>query len=186
MLSDEQKKQLLRLARTGVKAAVGGEPSPDLTTEDSALLEERGAFVTLRRQGELRGCLGYVEGIKPLIEAVAENAASSALHDPRFAPVTRPEIPELTIEISALTPLTLVETPEDIQVGRHGLMICLGPKRGLLLPQVPGEFGWDREEFLARTCLKAGLPPQSWQDPNAQLFCFEAEVFSEEDFADLS
>lgn len=185
MLNDDQKKYLLRVARASLEAAVAGADRPDLHTADPALLEERGAFVTLKAHGELRGCLGYVEGVKPLIEAVAENAEAAALRDPRFAPVRRSELPDLTIEISALTPLRPVENPEEIEVGAHGLMICLGPNRGLLLPQVPGEWGWDREQFLQHTCLKAGLPAGTWQDPQAQLYSFEAEVFGEEDYPEL-
>ncbi len=180
MLSDDQKKHLLRIARQSMEAAVRGGRGPDLRTQDPALLEKRGAFVTLKRHGQLRGCLGYVEGIMPLIEAVAENAAAAALRDLRFPPVRASELPEITIEVSALTPLAPVEDPEQVEVGRHGLMVCLGPNRGLLLPQVPGEFGWQREQFLAHTCLKAGLPPDSWRNPAAQLYSFEAEVFGEE------
>lgn len=180
MLSDDQKKHLLRIARQSMEAAVTGSRGPDLRTQDPALLEKRGAFVTLKRHGQLRGCLGYVEGIMPLIEAVAENAAAAALRDPRFPPVRASELPEITIEVSALTPLVRVEDPEQVEVGRHGLMVCLGPNRGLLLPQVPGEFGWQREQFLAHTCLKAGLPPDSWRNPAAELYSFEAEVFGEE------
>jgi AmmeMemoRadiSam system protein A len=181
MLSEAQKRRLLEVARAGVVAAVtGGEP-PDVETGDPQLLEERGAFVTLHRKGQLRGCLGYVEGIMPLIEAVAENAAAAALRDPRFMPVTATELPEIDIEISALTPLQPVENTEDIQVGSHGLMVCLGPNRGLLLPQVAEELGWDREQFLSQTCAKAGLGPGSWQSPEAQLFSFEAEVFGEKE-----
>lgn len=180
MLTDEQKQVLLRVARASLEAAVKNLAPPKVDTDDPALLEKRGAFVTLKRQGQLRGCLGYVEGILPLIEAVAENAAAAALRDPRFPPVRPNELPEIKVEISALTPLVRVENPEDIQVGCHGLMVCLGPNRGLLLPQVPGEWGWGREEFLAQTCRKAGLSPGSWKDPAAELYCFEAEVFGED------
>ncbi len=180
MLTEAQKQVLIQVARASLEAAVQGQPPPELRTDDPALLEKRGAFVTLKRQGQLRGCLGYVEGIVPLIEAVAENAAAAALRDPRFPPVRPNELPEIKLEISALTPLVPVEDPEDIQVGSHGLMVCLGPNRGLLLPQVPEEWGWEREEFLAQTCRKAGLSPGSWKDPAAELYSFEAEVFGEE------
>jgi hypothetical protein len=116
----------------------------------------------------------------PLIEAVAENAAAAALRDPRFSPVRPAELPEIKLEISALTPLVPVENTDDIQVGSHGLMVCLGPNRGLLLPQVPEEYGWGREEFLSQTCRKAGLAPTDWKNEAAQMFSFEAEVFGEE------
>jgi AmmeMemoRadiSam system protein A len=179
MLTDAEKQVLLQVARASVEAAVRGEAGPDLHSDDPALLEERGAFVTLKRDGQLRGCLGYVEGVMPLIEAVAENAAAAALRDPRFPPVRPAELPELKLEISALTPLVPVEDTDDIQVGTHGLMVCLGPNRGLLLPQVPEEYGWEREEFLSQTCRKAGLGPGDWKNDAAQMFSFEAEVFGE-------
>ncbi len=115
------------------------------------------AFVTLKKAGQLRGCIGYIEPHAPLIEAVADNAQSAALRDPRFAPVTPEELPDISIEVSALTPLEPVADVEEIEIGRHGLVISQGPNHGLLLPQVPVEWGWDREEFLEHTCLKAGL-----------------------------
>lgn len=180
MLTDAQKQQLLQVAHAALEAVVQGQRLPEPHTDDPALLEERGAFVTLKRHGELRGCLGYVEGIMPLIEAVAENAAAAATRDPRFLPVRTEELPEIAIEISALTPLEPVVDPEHVEVGADGLMICLGPQRGLLLPQVPSEQGWDREQFLEHTCRKAGLPPETWQDPSAELFSFRAEVFGDE------
>ena len=185
MLNDEQKQYLLRIARATVEAAVTGGERSDLHTEDPALLEKRGAFVTLKHGGDLRGCLGYVEGIEPLIEAVAENAEAAALRDPRFAPVRASELPGILIEVSALTPLQLVEDPEAVEVGAHGLMVCLGPNRGLLLPQVAEEWGWDREQFLQQTCRKAGLAPDEWNSPRAELYSFEAEVFGEEDYPEL-
>lgn len=185
MLNDDQKKHLLRIARASVEAAVRGSARPDLHTQDPDLLEERGAFVTLKSHGDLRGCLGYVEGIEPLIEAVAENAEAAALRDPRFTPVRAGELEGILIEVSALTPLKLVENPETVEVGTHGLMVCLGPNRGLLLPQVPEEWGWDREQFLQQTCRKAGLAPDEWNNPQAELYSFEAEVFGEEDYPEL-
>ena len=179
MLTDAQKQVLLGIARAAMEAAVKGEAAPDTSTEDPALLEERGAFVTLKREGQLRGCLGYVEGIMPLIEAVAENAAAAALRDPRFPPVRPAELGEIKLEVSALTPLKPVENTDEIEVGAHGLLVCLGPNRGLLLPQVPEEYGWQREEFLSQTCRKAGLPAGSWKDPSTDIYSFEAEVFGE-------
>ncbi len=179
MLTDEEKQVLLQIARAAVEAAVQGEAPPDSSTDDPALLEQRGAFVTLKREGQLRGCLGYVEGIMPLIAAVAENAAAAALRDPRFPPVRPAELPQIKLEISALTPLRPVQNTDDIEVGAHGLMVCLGPNRGLLLPQVPEEYGWEREEFLSQTCRKAGLPAGSWKNPTTDIFSFKAEVFGE-------
>jgi len=181
MLNEEQKRRLIDIARQAVAAAVTGAPMPDLATDDPELLEPRGAFVTLKKAGQLRGCIGYIEPHAPLIEAVADNAQSAALRDPRFTPVTPEELPDISIEISALTPLQSVQDVEEIEVGRHGLVISQGPNRGLLLPQVPVEWGWDREEFLEHTCLKAGLPPEAWRQDETELLCFEAEVFSEEE-----
>ncbi len=180
MLSDEQKRRLIQVARQSLHTAVADGPPPDLDTDDPELLEPRGAFVTLKKAGQLRGCIGYIEPRVPLIEAVADNAESAALHDSRFTPVTPEELPDIELEISALTPLVPVQDSEEIEVGRHGLMISCGPNRGLLLPQVPVEWGWDREEFLEHTCLKAGLPPDAWRREDAELVSFEAEVFSEE------
>ncbi len=182
MLSDEQKRRLLEVARQSLHAAVAGGPPPDLATDDPELLEPRGAFVTLKRGGQLRGCIGYVEPRVPLIEAVADNVRSAALHDPRFKTVAPEELSDIELDISALTPLEPVQDAGEIEVGRHGLMISYGPSRGLLLPQVPIEWGWDREEFLEHTCLKADLPPDAWRREDAELLCFEAEVFSEDEF----
>ncbi len=184
MLSDQQKRQLLRVARQALEAAVGSGCAPDLVTGDPDLMEPRGAFVTLKQQGQLRGCIGYVQPRLPLIQAVADNAQSAALHDPRFPPVTAAELDDIDIEISALTPLEPVSQVEEIEIGRHGLMISCGANRGLLLPQVPVEWGWNRDEFLAHTCHKAGLPPDAWQRQDAELLWFEAEVFGEQELAD--
>ncbi len=180
MLSDEQKRRLIEVARQSLHAAVAGGPPPDLQTDDPELLQPRGAFVTLTKAAQLRGCIGYIEPRVPLIEAVAENAQSAALHDLRFTPVSPEELPAIELEISALTPLEPVADVQEIEVGRHGLVISQGPNRGLLLPQVPVEWGWDREEFLEHTCLKAGLPPEAWRQDETELLRFEAEVFSEE------
>lgn len=180
MLSGAHKQKLLEVARASLYHAVAGEPAPDLSTDDPVLLEPRGAFVTLEIGGQLRGCIGHVVAMVPLIESVAENAQAAALQDPRFPPVTPSELDSIEIEISALTPMQLVEDANDIEVGRHGLMISKGYQRGLLLPQVPVEWGWDRDEFLAHTCLKAGLPPDAWCG-ECKLESFEAEVFGETD-----
>lgn len=179
MLTDEHKCQLLEVARQALDAAVASGSPPTVDTDDPDLAQPRGAFVTLKKHGQLRGCIGYVEPRVPLIEAVADNARSAALNDPRFPPVTAAELPDIEIEISALTPLEPVTVVDDIEIGRHGLMICCGINRGLLLPQVPVEWAWDRDEFLAHTCMKAGLSPDAWQGDDAELLCFEAEVFSE-------
>lgn len=190
-LSEEEKRILLQIARRTLEAHLSGEPIPDFAREfemTPALLEKRGAFVTLipregtecqRRFGNLRGCIGYVQPAKPLWEAVRDNAMSASTHDPRFPPMSLEEADQVRIEISAMSPLSPCEDPESIVVGKHGLLVSKGLRSGLLLPQVPVEFGWGREEFLEHTCMKAGLPPDAWKK-GARLETFTAEVFGEE------
>ena len=143
------------------------------------MAEARGAFTTLHLHGKLRGCIGYVIPTHSLYRTVAETAQAAAFDDPRFRPVTSEETSELKVEISVLSPLQPIR-PEDVQVGVHGVVVTHGARRGLLLPQVPVEWGWDRETFLAQTCLKAGLPPDAWLQ-GAELQAFTAEVFSDAD-----
>lgn len=179
-LSPEEQKALLQIARKSVETAVREHKlyeCPDPGFE--RLRQERGAFVTLKKHGQLRGCIGYVSPIKPLYLTVRDVAALAALRDPRFSPVTPAELAELDYEISVLSPLRRVLDIREIQVGRDGLVIKKGEAEGLLLPQVPVEQGWDRETFLRETCLKAGLPPESWRDPRTDIFRFTAFVFTE-------
>lgn len=178
-LSKEEKRFLLSLARETLQAHLGGKPVPSADPPSGPLTEPRGAFVTLTRSGELRGCIGHVVGVAPLWCSVRENALNAALRDPRFPPVEASELPSLDIEISALTPLREVETPDEVVVGRHGVMIENGPFRGLLLPQVATEYGWDRDTFLDHTCRKAGLQTGCWRRPETRIHVFSAEVFSE-------
>jgi len=176
--SPEERRQLLNLAHRSIESALADE-AVDTTPPSEHLAEPRGAFTTLHSQGELRGCIGYVLPMGPLYQVVAETARAAAFDDPRFEPVTEDEVPHLTIEISVLSPMRPIR-PEDVVVGKHGLLVTMGARRGLLLPQVPGEWGWDRETFLAQTCLKAGLSPDAWQR-GAELYGFTAEVFGEEE-----
>jgi len=125
----------------------------------------------------LRGCIGYVEAVAPLAQAVQEMALSAAFQDPRFEPLTVEEINGLEIEISVLTPFEKITDPQTVEVGHHGLMIRKGHASGLLLPQVPVQFGWDRQTFLCQTCQKAGLREDAWQDPDTELFVFSADIF---------
>ena len=179
-LREEEKSELLALARASAECAVrenrAYQPAPSASL---TLQQERGAFVTLHKAGQLRGCIGYTSVRKPLYQIVRDTAALAALRDPRFAPVTAEELPELDYEISVLSPLHHLLDPEKVEVGRHGLLIKRGVHEGLLLPQVPVEQGWDRETFLAHTCLKAGLPADSWRDQDTDIFCFTAEVFAD-------
>lgn len=181
-LGPPEREALLRLARQTVVAQVKREPLPKVDTEQlpAAVRADGACFVTLENHGQLRGCIGNMTAEGPLYQAVIRNAVS-ACKDYRFVdnPVTAGELDQLHIEISYLTPMKRVARPEEIVIGRHGLLISLGPQRGVLLPQVAYERGWTREEFLAQTCHKAGLPPDAWRRPEAEIHSFEAEVFGE-------
>ncbi|UWZ83610.1 AmmeMemoRadiSam system protein B [Occallatibacter riparius] len=179
-LTADEKKQLLSIARTSVEHAVrqGKVWEPAEVTAD-ALNAPRGAFVTLREGGELRGCIGYTSAAEPLYLTVRDTAALAALRDPRFHAVTEPELPRLQYEISVLSPLRRVRDVREIQIGQHGLLMKNGSSEGLLLPQVPVEQGWDRTHFLEQTCVKAGMQRDCWQDHNTDIFLFTALVFSE-------
>jgi AmmeMemoRadiSam system protein A len=177
-LSAEEKKDLLRLARQAVELYVRERKVLTHETADPNLKAARGAFVTLRKRGDLRGCIGFIEAVYPLHLAVLQCAIYAATEDTRFAPVSADELKTLDYEISVLTPLRKIDNPGQVQVGKHGLVIAQGGRRGLLLPQVPVENNWDREEFLAQACLKAGLPPDAWKK-GAEIFAFEAMVFHE-------
>jgi AmmeMemoRadiSam system protein A len=144
------------------------------------LNQKRGAFTTLHLKHELRGCVGYVAAMYSVYRTVAETAVAAAMYDSRFYPVTRLEAPELEVEISILSPFRPIP-PQEVVVGEHGLLISKNGRRGLLLPQVPAERGWDRETFLTQTCIKAGLPPDAWQH-GATVQAFTAEIFSEKDY----
>jgi len=172
----EERAELLRIARGCIGATLGGTPF-EIADVSEHLSEPRGAFTTLHNHGELRGCVGYIFPVRPLYRTVAETAVSAALNDTRFPPVTSDELPSLSIEISVLSLMQPI-APEDIEIGRHGLLITYGSRRGLLLPQVPVEHGWDANTFLAQTCRKAGLPEDAWQH-GATIEAFTAEIFSE-------
>jgi AmmeMemoRadiSam system protein A len=177
-LTPEERGALLRAARESIAAHLQRR-RPRLPPATGALAENRGAFVTLhRKDGELRGCIGRMQSDRPLLDTVAQMAVAAATQDGRFEPVREAELDGLRIEISALGPLEPID-PEDVEVGRHGLLVGYGAHRGVLLPQVPVEQGWDRETFLAHTCGKAGLPGDTWKKPGVELLGFAATVFSE-------
>ncbi len=177
-LTADERKALLMAAREAI-AAHFQRRQPQLPAPTGALAENRGAFVTLhQRDGDLRGCVGLMQSDRPLLDTVARMAVASATEDGRFDPVTAAELDGLRIEISALGPMEPIR-PEAVEVGRHGLLIGYGGRRGVLLPQVPVEQGWDRETFLAHTCLKAGLPEDTWKKPGVELLGFTATVFGE-------
>lgn len=177
-LDASQRKDLLRIARRALEGWLEAGKMPAEEISGGKLAAPGAAFVTLTKSGRLRGCIGFTEAAAPLFKVVQECAVAAATEDPRFPPVTSKELPSLRIEVSVLTPLFPIR-PEDVEVGRHGLMVAQGQRRGLLLPQVPVEWGWDRETFLDQTCVKAGLPPSSWRH-GATLRAFTAEVFGEE------
>ena len=176
-LSDQDKETLRHIAKTVIENTSQGKPMPGFTVESPVLKEKRGAFVTITRKGQLRGCIGYVQPYKSLFRTVEEMAAQAAFHDPRFEPVTEKELADLEIEISALTPLRRVADVEEIEVGKHGILIEKGFHSGLLLPQVAAENGWDRETFLEHTCLKAGLPRDAWKAEDTVISIFSADIF---------
>ncbi len=175
-LSAEEKKELLRLARSSITQFIQEEKVLNYETQSSILLSKKGAFVTLKKEGQLRGCIGYIEPALPLYQTIIRASIFAACRDPRFPPVSVDELEELEIEISVLTPLKKIQTPRLVEVGKHGLVISKGNKKGLLLPQVPVENHWSRETFLQQACLKAGLPENAWKT-GADIFIFEAVVF---------
>jgi len=178
-LTEDEQQILLKMARRAIENAVNPQSKPPIESDEPILAEERGAFVTLHKQGQLRGCIGYVTALKPLDQTIKEMAVAAAMHDPRFDAVTGDELEDLDIEISVLSPLKKVDDVKVIQIGRHGLYVQKGAYSGLLLPQVASEYGWDRHEFLAQTCRKAGLPPNAWQDDDTTLYSFSAQIFQE-------
>jgi AmmeMemoRadiSam system protein A len=177
-LTAEDRQALLAAARESI-AAHFERRRPRLPSAAGVLGECRGAFVTLHgRDGDLRGCIGMMQPARPLLETVAHMAVAAATEDGRFEPVTESELPRLVIEISVLGPLQPIR-PDDVEVGTHGLLISYCGRRGVLLPQVPVEHGWDRERFLEHTCYKAGLSPDTWRNAGVELRGFTAVVFSE-------
>ncbi len=154
----------------------------DYITKEPTLQTKCGAFVTIHKFGNLRGCIGNITSNSPLWKTIIKMAVEASLHDPRFAPVNPSEVDDLDIEISVLSPFEKIEDINKIEVGKHGLFIKAGFYQGLLLPQVAIEYGWNRTQFLEHTCLKAGLGPQCYKEKNCEIFIFSATVFGEKDF----
>ena len=182
MLNPSDRTTLLILARDTLQEYLSTRHWLPFTPASPALLDRRATFVTLRQRltHDLRGCRGEIEARYPLWESVQQVSVLSATDDPRFPPMSLRELPDIHIEISVLTPLERVANPDDIEVGRHGVMIRHGQRGGLFLPQVPVEQGWDRDEYLSTLCwMKAGLPPDAWRKPDTQLYVFECEIFEE-------
>lgn len=188
MLDKQERGLLLSIARESIARALVGErgrrrptgkalAQADLT---GRLGVPSGAFVTIRIGHDLRGCIGFIASDLALAHVVDQVAAKAATEDPRFPPMTQNEFAKATVEISVMSPLSKVDDFEEIRVGCDGLVIEMGGRRGLLLPQVATEYGWDRETFLAHTSRKAGLPADAWKDPDAKVYRFSAEIVSEE------
>lgn len=177
-LNPDERAELLRIARRTLEEFLPHRRRPVVETASAALLERRGAFVTLHSGRALRGCIGTFEASDPLIDTVQRMAIAAATSDPRFPPLSADELDQVCLEISALSPLRRGNA-EEVEVGRHGIYITRGIFRGVLLPQVATEHGWDRQLFLEHTCIKAGLPPDAWQDGETRIELFTAEVFGE-------
>jgi AmmeMemoRadiSam system protein A len=168
---------MLALARETLERFLTTSSFPPFSPDSDGLQQLRGVFVTLRQEGELRGCRGSLVGQLPLYLEVQRSAVSAALNDPRFPPVVADQLPRLHLEISVLGPLEPITDVTTIRVGTHGLLVAKGDRQGVLLPQVPVERGWDRDQFLVEVCRKAGLPDDAWR--SSDLFRFTAEVFDE-------
>jgi uncharacterized protein len=178
MFTEDQQRALVEIARRAVRGSVTGARAD--TPAAIELPPATGAFVTLKKRGELRGCIGTLECRAPLPEEVARVAVSAAREDPRFEPVRASELDDLDVEVSVLGPLEPIDPfdADAIEIGRHGLVVEHGWRRGLLLPQVATEWGWDRETFLSQTCVKAGLPHDCWRT-GAKVYRFAADVFGD-------
>jgi len=179
-LTKEEKKYLLQLARRSITNFLKNRRMLEEEVENPKLRQKQGAFVTLKVNGQLRGCIGYPLPYKPLYQTIIEMAVAAATEDYRFPPLTEDELQDLVVEISVLTLPRKVKKPEEVVVGQHGIIISKGFNRGLLLPQVPLEYGWNLGTYLNHGCLKAGLPADEWKR-GVNIEVFEAQVFSEEE-----
>jgi len=178
-MTSQERKQLLALARSTIENYLNSGKISVFETSEPVFLEKRGAFVTLNMHDQLRGCIGRILAEVPLYQAIQEMAIEAALNDPRFRPVSREELKEIEIEISVLSELKRIKDVNEIEVGKHGILLRRGFNSGLLLPQVAGEYNWSKEEFLRHTCFKAGLEGDAWKNKDAQIYIFSAEVFNE-------
>jgi AmmeMemoRadiSam system protein A len=184
-LNQEDQWELLRIARRTLEVHLNGAIPREIRSELPNLQIPTGAFVTLHKQGQLRGCIGHLHADHPLYATVVEMAIAAATQDPRFPPVQAEELKEIDIEISVLSPFREIQGLEEIEVGRHGLIASRGAHRGLLLPQVAAEYGWDSPTFLSYTCLKAGLPADAWKDGSVKVEVFSAQVFGEKSLGEV-
>jgi AmmeMemoRadiSam system protein A len=178
-LNAHEKQVLLRIARQAVVHGVQTGEEYIEPREEKSLNLRNGCFVTIRQNGQLRGCIGNFQSELPLFREVARMALAAATHDPRFYPMKDADLEFFTVEISVLSPLRKVDSVEEIAVGKHGIYIEKGFYRGVLLPQVATEHGWDRPTFLRQTCVKAGLPTNAWEAEDAEIYVFSAQIFAE-------
>lgn len=179
-LSDDEKQELLEISRKTLESFLATKKIPPIDIKNKRLNELKlGCFVTLKRQGHLRGCIGNFSSKEPLYKNVQQMTIASATEDPRFEPIRKNEREKINIEISVLYPLIRINSTEEIIVGRDGIYIEHGYYRGVLLPQVATEHNWNRDEFLSHTCIKAGLPPDAWKNMTLNIYRFEADVFGE-------
>jgi hypothetical protein len=180
LLTENEQLILLNIARTAITNHVNNNDMCVIPREERRLNYRHGCFVTIKQNGNLRGCIGNFQSTLPLFKEVAEMAVAAANNDPRFYPLTIEDLDNIDLQISVLTPLTKINNVEEIIVGTHGIYIEKSHYRGVLLPQVAQDNNWDRTTFLKQTCVKAGLPATAWQDPDADIYTFSAQVFAEE------
>ncbi|RII29913.1 MAG: AMMECR1 domain-containing protein [Geobacter sp.] len=178
LLSKKEQRELLKIARETIVTVINTGKIPPLKTDSPGLNTESGCFVTIKQQGHLRGCIGNFVSDQPLYQLVQEMAVAAATRDPRFYPMKAPDLADFDLEISVLSPLEKIDSVDRIQVGRHGIYLVKDSFRGVLLPQVATEYGWDRDTFLKHTCLKAGLQENAWQK-ECDIYIFSAQVFGE-------
>lgn len=180
LLTPDEQTQLLRIARETIVAHVSGDDIPAIAHPSRGLRHKHGCFVTIKQRGQLRGCIGNFVSDKPLHQLVQEMALSAATRDPRFYPMKSPDLADFRLEISVLSALKQIGSVDSIVVGKHGLYVVKNHHRGVLLPQVASEYGWDRDTFLRHVCLKAGLPEDAWQK-ECEIYTFTALVFGEDE-----
>ena len=178
LLTKSEQKELLRMARDTITSYITTGTTPSVGESSPGMQGQNGCFVTIKQQGRLRGCIGNFISDKPLVRLVQEMAISAATQDPRFYRMKPEDLVDFDLEISVLSPLKKITSTDDIQVGKHGIYIIKNTYRGVLLPQVASEYGWDRETFLKHTCLKAGLPENAWKK-QCDIYIFTALVFTE-------
>ncbi|WP_321371511.1 AmmeMemoRadiSam system protein A [uncultured Desulfuromusa sp.] len=179
MLSKNEATDLLKIARNAIVHQIKNEVYLPDAKKETALNSHSGCFVTITQNGRLRGCIGNFQSQQPLYKEVAAMAVEAASHDPRFPPMSLKDLDNFKLEITILSPLEKIDDTDQIQVGTHGIYMIKGYNRGVLLPQVATEYGWDKEQFLQQTCIKAGLSEKSWQHPETEIFIFSGEIIHE-------